>query len=194
MRQTRYLLVIGVTALVLISAVGPAVAHDTQAVAGNEVTFGGADEPLVTGERMWLEFEIVDAESGGPVENVSENLTVSIQMEGHEKTALESSDKYGEPGVYEAPVVFTEAGDYVVHLEGTIDGKAVHTHFEKTVDDRAALEYPGDDAQSSAGSDESQSDGNETQSASFASATTTAVAVGIVGIAAAGVMILRRRR
>ncbi len=102
MRQTRYLLVIGVTALVLISAVGPALAHETQAVAGNEVTFGGADEPLVTGERMWLEFEIVDAESGDPVENVSENLTVSVQMEGHEKTALESSDKYGEPGVYEA--------------------------------------------------------------------------------------------
>ncbi|WP_255681953.1 FixH family protein [Natrinema sp. SYSU A 869] len=194
MIHTKRLLVAGLVALLLVGAVGPTVAHESQNVAGNEVTFGGADEPLITDERMWLEFEIVDAESGEPAENLSENLTVSVQTADHEKTALEVSEKHGEPGVYEAPVVFTEAGDYVVHLEGTIDGEAVHTHFEKTVHDRADLEYPSDGSQSNVNSGESQSDENETQAAGFVSGTTVAVAVGAVGLAAAGVTVLLRRR
>ncbi|WP_226479115.1 FixH family protein [Natrinema amylolyticum] len=194
MEYIERLLVVGLVALLLVGAVGPAAAHESQTVAGNDVTFGGADEPLITGERMWLEFEIVDAESGEPVENLSENLTVSVQTGDHEKRALEVSEKHGEPVVYEAPVVFTDAGDYVVHLEGTIDGEDVHTHFEKTVHDRSDLEYPADDSQSSVDGDESQSDENETQAAGLVSGTTVAVAVGAVGLATAGVTMLLRRR
>lgn len=33
----------------------PAMAHDTQTVDGYDITFGGAEEPLITGERMWLD-------------------------------------------------------------------------------------------------------------------------------------------
>ncbi|MDF9747055.1 FixH family protein [Natrinema salsiterrestre] len=193
MQFGKRLLVVGTIAVLLVGTVGPAVAHETQDLDGNEVTFGGADEPLITGERMWLEFEIVDAESGEPVENLSENLTVSIQTGDHEKTALELSEKHGEPGVYEAPVVFTESGDYVVHLEGSIDGSAVHTHFEKEVHDRAELEYPGTDSETNDTS-ASSTDGNQTSLSGIASGVGTAVAVGAVGVLAIGVALVRRRR
>ena len=126
MRYKKTAIALGMTVILLASAVGPAAAHDTQSVEGYEITFGGAEEPLITGERMWLEFEIVDNESGEPVTNQS-NLTASVQIDGGEKTALDLSEKHGEPGVYEAPVIFTEAGNYTVHLEGTINGTAVHT-------------------------------------------------------------------
>lgn len=194
MRKATRLVVVGMIALLLVGAVGPTLAHETKDLNGNEVTFGGAEEPLITGERMWLEFEIVDAETDEPVENLSENLTASVQLPGHEKTALELDAKHGEPGVYEAPVIFTEPGDYMVHLEGTIDGTEVHTHFEKEVQDRTDLEYPGDDSESGADGTESQPDENETQSAGFASVGNAAVAVGVVGLVTAGFAVYQRRR
>lgn len=193
MRKTDQLLVVGTVALLLVGAVGPVAAHETQEVEGYEVTFGGADEPLITGERMWLEFEIVDAESGEPAENLSENLTASVQTSGHEKTPLELSAKHGERGVYEAPVVFTQPGDYVVHLEGTIDGADVHTHFEKEVQDRADLEYPATDSDADTSGNESQTEENETQSAGFASGPTLA-GVGAVALVAAVLTVFLRRR
>lgn len=193
MQRAKRLLVVGTIAVLLVGAVGPALAHETQDLDGNEVTFGGADEPLITGERMWLEFEIVDAESGEPVENLSENLTVSVQTGDHEKTALELSEKHGEPGVYEAPVVFTESGEYVVHLEGTIDGSEVHTHFEKEVQDRNELEYPSNASQSDGAAD-SGTDENHSRVAGFGSGVATLVAVGAIGILAIGVAFVRRRR
>lgn len=53
-------------------------AHDTETDGGYDVTFGGADEPIITGERQWLEIEIVDAESGEPIEDAGESLTVTV--------------------------------------------------------------------------------------------------------------------
>ncbi|WP_226006679.1 FixH family protein [Natrinema salinisoli] len=193
MQFAKRLLVVGTIAVVLLGAVGPAVAHETQDLDGNEVTFGGADEPLITGERMWLEFDIVDAESGDPVENLSENLTASVQTGDHEKTALEISEKHGEPGVYEAPVVFTESGDYVVHLEGNIDASDVHTHFETEVRDRAELEYPDTDSETNDTST-SSADGNQTRLSGIGSGGGTVVAVGAIGVLAIGVAVVRRRR
>lgn len=192
MRYRKTLAVLGVTVLLLASVAGPATAHETQSVEGYEITFGGAEEPLITGERMWLEFEIVDNETGEPGANQSENLTVSLSTEGHEKTALELSEKHGEPGVYEAPVIFTEAGNYTVHLEGTIEGTEVHTHFEKEVQDRTELKYPAPDPQTTDTRDESQTGGNQTEQAGFGSL--GVAIVGIASVATGGVYLLCRQR
>ncbi|UHQ98166.1 FixH family protein (plasmid) [Natrinema zhouii] len=183
---------VGLTLLLLGSIVGPAAAHETQNVKGYEITFGGAEEPLITGERMWLEFEIVDNETGEPVTNQSENLTASVQTQGSDKTALELSEKHGEPGVYEAPVIFTEAGNYTVHLEGEINGTPVHTHFQKEVQDRDTLKYPAPDAQATDDGNTSQSEENQTEQAGFGSL--GVVIVGLAGVAAGGVYLLGRHR
>ena len=135
---------------VLVVGVGPITAHETQSVEGYELTFGGADEPLITGEQMWLELEIVDNETGEPVENQSGALNISVQKLGQERMALSVRTKHGEPGVYQAPVIFTEPGDYVIHVRGNITGTEMHTHFEKNVQDRTELQYPSTNSQSNA--------------------------------------------
>ncbi|QLK27261.1 FixH family protein [Natrinema zhouii] len=170
----------------------PGMAHETQNVEGYDITFGGADEPLITGERMWVEFEIVNNETGEPVTDQAENLTVSVQTAESEKTALELSEKHGEPGVYEAPVIFTGSGDYVVHLEGSVEGTEVHTHFEKEVRDHITLEYPSDDSQTEGGDSESQTDDSQTDEAGFGSLSVAIVGTAVV--AGIGTLLLRRQR
>jgi len=110
MYYRKSLLVLAIITTLMASAVVPVTAHESQNIEGYEITFGGAEEPVITGERMWLQFEIVDNQTGEPVANQSENLIVSVQTEGSNKTALELSEKHGDPGVYEAPVIFTEPG------------------------------------------------------------------------------------
>lgn len=178
MRWRKPLTALVVITVLMTVAVGPVVAHETQELDGYDVTFGGADEPLITGERMWLEFEIVDNETGEPVDGQAETLTVSIDASGSEKTPLEVSEKHGEPGVYEAPVIFTEPGEYVVHLEGALEGTEVHTHFEKEVGDHTELEYPGDDSGTEDADNDSRTDTDDQSDES---------GLGSVGVAVAAI-------
>lgn len=150
MRYHKLLVPLGLIALVIVSVASPAIAHETQTVEGYDVTFGGADEPLITGERMWLELEIVDNETDEPVENQSETLTVAVQKLGSEKATIEVDEKHGEPGVYEVPVIFTKPGEYLIHVEGSIEGTEFHTHFETEVEAHTELLYPSEESESNA--------------------------------------------
>lgn len=139
----RNLLVLLVVGVLLGSAVPMVSAHDTETVDGYEVTFGGADEPVITDERMWLEVEIVDAETGEPVEELEDSLTIAVQRPfGNDTHELDVSSRYGEPGWYEAPIVFTEPGTYTVFINGTVDGTEVNLAFQKQVHNASNLEYP----------------------------------------------------
>lgn len=170
----------------------PVAAHETRTVEGYTITFGGADEPLITGERMWMEFEIVDDRTGTPVSNQAENLTVSVRTSGSEKTALELGAKHGAPGVYEAPVLFTEPGDYVVHLEGSLEGTEVHTHFETRVRDHADLEYPASEPETTTEGEDSRTGTERNDAARFGSVGIAVAGIGFV--AAIGALLVRTRR
>lgn len=170
---------------VLAGAAGPATAHETRTVEGYDVTFGGAEEPLITGERMWLEVEIVDNESGEPVTGQAETLRMYVQNEGNERGEINLSEAHGENGVYEAPVVFTEPGEYVVHLEGSIGDAEVHTHFETEVHDRSEIEYPGAESQTVNSNDDSRTDDNQTEAAVFGFDSVAVAVMGIVGFGCA---------
>lgn len=144
MRQTRLLMALFVAAVVMLGTVAviPTAAHESETIDGYELTFGGADEPVITGERMWLVLRISD-EDGEPLPDQADALQWRVEKPGEEDpVVLDVSEKHGEPGVYEAAVVFTEPGEYVVHIEGTVEDTEVHTHYEKEVNDRTALEYP----------------------------------------------------
>lgn len=151
MLQHRPLMVLLVVAVVALGtvAVTPAAAHDTKTIDGYELTFGGADEPVITGERMWLEVRITD-EDGEPVTGQEDTLQWKVEKPGEDSAELEASEKHGEPGVYRAAVIFTEPGEYVIHIEGTIEDTEAHTHFEKEVHDHTDLEFPGQTAESAA--------------------------------------------
>lgn len=118
-------------------------AHDTETVDGYEVTFGGADEPVITGERMWLEVNIVETESEEPVEGLEDSLTIAVQRPfGNDTHELDVSSRFGEPGWYEAPIVFTEPGTYTVFINGTVDWTEINLEFQKQVHNASNLEYP----------------------------------------------------
>lgn len=142
MRNHEPFIALGLVVMLIVGSTSPVIAHETQTVEGYDLTFGGADEPLITGERMWLELEIANNETGEPVENQSETLTVAVQKLGRENATVEVSEKRGEPGVYEAPVIFTEPGEYLIHVQGSIEGTEFHTHFETEVEDHTKLMYP----------------------------------------------------
>jgi hypothetical protein len=169
----------------------PVAAHETRTVEGYTITFGGANEPLITGERMWMEFEIVDNRTGAPVSNQAENLTVSVRTSGSEKTALELGEKHGAPGVYEAPVLFTEPGDHVVHLEGSLEGTEVHTHFETQVHDHADLEYPATEPETTTEGENARSGTERNDGARFGSVGVAVAGLGLV--AAIGALLVRTR-
>lgn len=133
------LLVIG---MLLVGFVGFASAHEDKSVNGYELTFGGADEPVITGERMWLQVKIVDEETGDPVEG-QEDLQMAVQRPfGTDTFELDVDSVHGRPGWYEGAVVFTEPGTYTVYIRGTVEGTEIDTSFKKKVHNASALEYP----------------------------------------------------
>lgn len=137
------LAVLLVVALMLTGAVGLAAAHETETVNGYEMTFGGSDEPVVTGERMWLQVELLDAETEAPVEGQADSITMAVQRPfGNDTFELDVSEVHGSPGVYQGAVVFTEPGTYTVYINGTVNGTSIDTTFEKQVHDASQLEYP----------------------------------------------------
>lgn len=130
-------------AVVLLGTVGIAGAHETETVDGYELTFGGSDEPVITDERMWLEVSIVAVDTGEPVEGLEDDLSMAVQRPfGSDTVDLEVSSRFGEPGVYEAAIVFTEPGTYTVYVNGTVDGTAIDTSFQTPVHDVDDLRYP----------------------------------------------------
>lgn len=143
------LLTLTVVGLVLLGAAGLAAAHDTKTIEGYEMTFGGSDEPVVTGERMWLELNVVDAETDEPVTGLEDDLEIAVQRPfGNDTVELDVGSRFGEPGWYEAAILFTEPGTYTVYVEGSINGTSIDTTFSKQVHDVTNLAYP-EDAQSS---------------------------------------------
>ncbi len=118
-------------------------AHESATVGPYKITFGGTDEPLITGERMWLKFEVLNTETEEPAEGLTETLTFSVD-DGAKKQELNLGSVHGEPGNYKAAVIITEAGPYEFHIEGEINGTMVHKHFEKEVLDRKSLSFPGE--------------------------------------------------
>lgn len=141
--QRGRLFVLLVATAVLVASVPIASAHDTVTVDGYEVTFGGADEPVITGERMWLEVHLLEAETGESVEGAEDNLNISVQRPfGNDTRELEVSSRFGEPGYYEAPIIFTEPGTYTVYVNGTVNGTAMNLSFQKQVHDAEELQYP----------------------------------------------------
>lgn len=167
-RSRTVLLCVIVASAALAIGSAPATAHDTSTEDGYDVMFGGSDEPIITGERQWFEIHITDAESEEPIEDVG-NLTVSVQQSGSDEVyEADAGARHGEPGWYEAPIFFTEPGDYAVTIEGTIDGTEIKTTFQKTVDDPDDLQYP---ASEDAG-----------ESSALGSGFGTLVAIGTIGL------------
>lgn len=134
---------LAVLVIVVVGSAGLASAHETTSVNGYELTFGGSDEPVITGERMWLQVEILDAGTGEPVEGVADSIEMAVQRPfGNDTFELDVAGVHGDPGVYDGAVVFTEPGTYTVFVTAEIDGTPVETSFQKQVHNASTLRYP----------------------------------------------------
>lgn len=143
MAYHKWFLTVAVVGVVLVGTVSLVTAHETKTVNGYELTFGGSDEPVITGERMWLQVEIIDNETGEPVTEQEDSLEMAVQRPfGNDTFELEVESVYDRPGWYEGAVVFTEPGTYTVYINGSINGTDINTSFSKKVHDASELEYP----------------------------------------------------
>lgn len=183
MQRQRLVSILLVLCIVLAGMTGVASAHETETVEGYELTFGGSDEPVITDERMWLQVEIVDNETGEPVEGLDDDVEMSVQRPfGNDTHELEVDGVYGEPGLYEAAVVFTEPGTYTVFINATINGTEVETEFSKQVHNKSKLRYPvtTDNSINETADEESQ------ESGSGLGAAAATVALGLVVVVLVG--------
>lgn len=143
MQSTGRVVVLGFLVIAFIGTAGMATAHETSTVNGYELTFGGSDEPVVTGERMWLQVEIIDAETGEPVEGIADSVEMAVQRPfGNDTHELAVDSVFGRPGWYEGAVVFTEPGTYTVFISAEIEGETIETSFQKQVHNASKLQYP----------------------------------------------------
>lgn len=126
-----------------------AVAHERRALGGDGgpgderyiVDIGFRDEPVMVDQPnallLWVT-EVGDA--GGPVAGLEASLDVEVEH-GGQTTPLELVPQ-SDPGLYEAPFLPVEAGDYEVRLFGTIEQLPVNETFSPDVIDASWLELP----------------------------------------------------
>lgn len=183
MQLKRLISILLVLCIVLAGTSGVASAHETETIEGYELTFGGSDEPVITDERMWLQVEIVDNETGEPVEGLDDDVEMSVQRPfGNDTHELEVDGVFGEPGLYEGAVVFTEPGTYTVFINATINDTEIETEFSKKVHDRSNLRYPATANNSTEGHTHDQSE----EFGNGFGATAATVALGLIIVVLVG--------
>lgn len=103
-------------------------AHKTEYAADGtiKIVWGLLHEPAVTWRATGLDLRVTDNATGAgiPLENMTVNATLSY---GDERLPLTLKGRHGQPaGVLTSQLLTpTRPGLYTLHLEGTIDGKAV---------------------------------------------------------------------
>lgn len=131
----RYLILLSICAcLALVSAAGPALAHQHRLVGGIETTVGWLDEPAYAGFLNGVSFRAERPAGGGrsheeaatPVTGAT--LKVEITFGTEKIGPLDLEPAFGDPGHYETTLVPTRSGSYTFRITGKLAGK----NFDQT--------------------------------------------------------------
>ena len=115
------------TVLLLFLAAAPAVlAHETREVAGYQFVVGFIQEPVFTGQKSGLEFEVTKGEQ--PVADLENTLQAEVTFQD-QKRALPLSPRFGQEGWYQSFFFPTAAGPYTFRIYGTIEGTQIDESF-----------------------------------------------------------------
>jgi hypothetical protein len=206
--------------LVTFTGAGPASAHEERRIGRYNVEVGFGDEPAYTGDKNSVQLLLHDT-GGKPVVDLGDTLKVDITTAGStddsQKLSMTMEPNFevggdGTPGDYRAWFVPTAPGDYSFHFTGSIKGQKVDEKFSSSpttfdaVQDPAQVEFPAKDpttGQLSARVDRE----NQRLTAALADARKQArdeagtarllaivgVVVGVLGLAAAGYALGRKR-
>ncbi|HEY7607388.1 MAG TPA: hypothetical protein VID07_11530 [Actinomycetes bacterium] len=130
----------------------PAAAHEERVVGKYHFLVGFGDEPTYAGEKNSVLVELTGA-NGKPVTDLGNTLKVAVSTGSAEplELAMEPNFEVGEfgtPGDYRAWFIPTAPGPYTFHFTGTIKGQQVDATFKsgpETFDeakDPAEIQYP----------------------------------------------------
>jgi hypothetical protein len=206
--------------LVTFTGAGPASAHEERTIGRYHVEVGFGDEPAYTGDKNSVQLVLHDA-NDKPVVDLGDTLKVDVSQAGSaddaQKLSLSMEPNFevggdGTPGDYRAWFIPTAPGDYTFHFTGSIKGQKVDQKFTSSpttfdaVQDPTQVEFPAKDPTTGQLADRVD---RETQrlNAALADARKQAkdeagtarliaiagVVVGVIGLAAAGYALGRKR-
>lgn len=123
----RKLPIAGILALAAVLAASATTsAHEQRDVAGYSMVVGFIDEPVFTGQKSGLEFQVTQAEQ--PITGLEETLQAQAIYQGQTRD-LALSARFGEDGWYESVFFPTAAGVYTFRIFGTINGTSIDETF-----------------------------------------------------------------
>ena len=187
-------------------------AHEDRLIANKyRFTVGWGDEPVYAGFKNSVQVLIEDV-NGRPVNDVTDTLKVEIAT-GAQKTTLTMEPAFqvgvfGDEGDYRANLVPTRAGNYVFRFTGTIRGDTINETFRsgattfEAVASQDGVQFPAKDpsagdlnarltreaARLASQAEAAQDDASQARTIAIAG-----VVVGLLGLAAGGVAVARRR-
>jgi hypothetical protein len=206
--------------LVTFTSAGPASAHEERKIGKYHVEVGFGDEPAYTGEKNSVQMLLNDA-NDKPVVDLGDTLKVDVTQAGStddtQKLSMTMGPNFevggdGTPGDYRAWFIPTAPGPYTFHFTGSIKGQAVDEKFTSSpttfdeVQDPTQVEFPAKDpttGQLSARVDRENQRLNQALADARRQARDEAgtarliaivgVVVGVLGLAAAGYGLSRKR-
>jgi hypothetical protein len=117
--------VLGATLTMIVSA-ATVLAHESRDVGDHTIVVGFADEPVFTGQRSGLEFQVTRGEE--PIEGLEGTLAATVTF-GDLTRDLEISPRFGEPGWYQSVFFPTAAGPYTFRIFGEVEGEPFDESF-----------------------------------------------------------------
>src|ERR1041385_9256870 len=128
-RPARRLLALALLAALVPAAFPPAAAHEQFDAGQYSIEVGWQSEPPMVDQPNAIVVTVMDTSGGNETPVGTDDVALMPQIRfgsDSQDLALVGSDD--EPGLYVAAMVPTEAGDYTLHVAGTVGGVSVdHT-------------------------------------------------------------------
>ena len=133
-----------VCAATIVLGIAPASAHENRPVGPLQFTVGWGDEPTFTGYKNSVTLRVT--RGGQPVAGLT-GIKAQVKT-GDQTIDLTLDQAFGEPGLYEAPLIPTRTGTYTFTFTGAINGEPFTQAFtsgEETFDspeDASEVAFP----------------------------------------------------
>ena len=195
-----WLTLAAVAVALTVSLIAPSMtsAHERRKIAGDkaEVVVGWIVEPAYVEEPNGVDFRAMKAGTTDPIEGLEKTVKVEVTKGGVTKT-YDLKTRFGMKGAYTADIVPTATGDYTFRFTGEIEGAKIDEKFESgpgrfnAILPLTATQFPAPLPSTA----ELQSQVAAATAAANSARTIGVVglAVGVVGLIAAAVALLRRR-
>lgn len=127
---------------------GPATAHEERTVGAYDFVVGFGTEPALAGLQNSVQLFVFHGGTDNPlVQHVPESVTVEVIF-GDESRVMALEPAFRSPGQYRAFFIPTRPGAYTFHFTGEIKGQEIDEEFTSSttgfdeVQDPSSLEFP----------------------------------------------------